>query len=154
MTTEREYQQWQSKNKKPPKAPKANFSVILILGFIFISASLSLKTNFTFIHNILSKNIPFSPVSLDAIRHKIFEDDGNTKNKDSITIGSLSDFKHTNFTKIDNYASSIRYEGNSVFELASLLSRSANTKAEKARIIYSWIAYNIAYDLPAYLSGN
>jgi transglutaminase/protease-like cytokinesis protein 3 len=59
-----------------------------------------------------------------------------------------------NYDHIDQATQNVNYSGNSVSELANILSKYAQTEAEKARIIYSWIAYNIKYDVPSYLSGN
>lgn len=57
---------------------------------------------------------------------------------------SQQDFSH-----IDTIAKSIIYEGDSVDELSGILSQYAKTPAEKARIIYTWIAHNIKYDVSA-----
>lgn len=58
------------------------------------------------------------------------------------------------YTHIDRAAQTIEYQGNSVTELANILTQFAHTEAEKARIIYSWIAYNVDYDIEDYLRGG
>lgn len=154
MLRKRKYRKLKFNKKKYYQTHKNKSNTILILGLIFISALISLKNNPKFIYT-LQKNNYSNPSSLDYKSiQEIWETDNNNRNKQSIAIGSINEFKNINFTKIDNYASSIRYHGTSVLKLASLLSSYPKTEAEKARIIYSWIAYNISYDVPAYLSGN
>jgi transglutaminase/protease-like cytokinesis protein 3 len=58
------------------------------------------------------------------------------------------------FSRIDQIAANLHYQGTNIPELASQLSLHAKTEIEKARIIYTWLAYHIAYDVEAYLSGN
>ncbi|TVQ45098.1 MAG: hypothetical protein EA365_08490 [Gloeocapsa sp. DLM2.Bin57] len=55
---------------------------------------------------------------------------------------------------MDQQAKSIKYNGTSVSELARLLSAHATTDLEKARIIYTWLAVNIAYDVQGYYTGE
>ncbi len=61
---------------------------------------------------------------------------------------------NADFAKIDSYGKSVQYSGNSVEELAKILSQYASTPEEKARIAYTWIANNINYDVQAYLSKD
>lgn len=58
------------------------------------------------------------------------------------------------YAKIDQIAYSIQYSGDSVRELAQILSKYASTPTEKARIAYTWIAHNINYNVQDYLSKN
>ena len=123
--------------------------MFLILGLISVSALIALKNNSHYAYNQLPRDAYSNSSNLNyKFSSKIL-----TKDNEFILPGS-DEFKNVDFSKIDNYASSIRYDGTSVSELASLLSHYAVTEAEKARIIYSWIAYNVTYDLPAFYSGN
>ncbi len=155
MVKERKHKEWQGKNKKSYQTSKDNSTVSLIVGLFLISALIAFKNNPQLIYTILPKDSYFSPGILEhKFSEKILSSDNNNENNQSVIAGAAEEFRTTNFTKIDKYASSVRYDGTSIFELASLLSHYARTEAEKARIIYSWIAYNITYDVPAYLSGN
>lgn len=58
------------------------------------------------------------------------------------------------FSTVDRTAAALNYSGDSVFELATLLSQSAATEVEKARIAYAWIAYHVAYDVSALISNR
>lgn len=58
------------------------------------------------------------------------------------------------YEKIDSDAKSVQYSGNSVQELAQILSQYASTPTEKARIAYTWITHNIDYNVQDYLSRN
>jgi transglutaminase/protease-like cytokinesis protein 3 len=58
------------------------------------------------------------------------------------------------YTNLDRYAATLNYNGTSTSELASLLSQYARTDIEKARIIYAWIAYHIAYDVESFFNGK
>lgn len=153
MVKQRQHKQWKA-NKKRYSRSQDNSTKFLIFGLLVLSTTIALKNNSQLPHRSLLKDYSYNLSNLDEIRQKSSPTDNNDKNRDFAIAGSIDDFKDIDFTKIDNYASSVRYEGSSVSELASLLSRYATTEAEKARIIYSWIAYNITYDVPAYLSGN
>ena len=140
---------WNSYRRRHYQTPKDNSNVLLIMGLISVSALIALKNNSHLTYDQLTQNDYFNSSSLNyKFNSKFLEED-----KNFILPGS-HEFKSADFTKIDNYASSIRYDGTSVSELASLLSHYAKTEPEKARIIYSWIAYNITYDVPAFYSGN
>jgi transglutaminase/protease-like cytokinesis protein 3 len=65
-------------------------------------------------------------------------------------IGNAAQLQKQNFAVIDRIGLGTVYEGNSVTELANFLKQYAKTDAEKARIIYAWIAQNIAYDAQAF----
>ncbi|MEG3438649.1 transglutaminase domain-containing protein [Pannus brasiliensis CCIBt3594] len=71
-----------------------------------------------------------------------------------LVAGSGDRVRGANYRSIDELARSLDYQGNSVAELAALLSRFAITPAEKARAIYTWIAYHINYDVSGFLRGN
>lgn len=77
-----------------------------------------------------------------------------SKQIDPSEIGRVSYLNRNEYDRIDTAAASLNYSGTSVSELASLLSSYTNTELEKARIIYSWLAYHIDYDVPAFLGGE
>ena len=155
MIGQRKHRQWKNKNKIFYQSPKNKSTLFLILEIAFWLAliSLTIKNRQQFLQNNFVKQNYFH---LDELKTKISSkiSDIDSINKTSVIAGSSNELKTTDFKTIDNYASAVHYEGNSVVELASLLSRYAKTEPEKARIIFSWIAYNIIYDVPAYLSGN
>lgn len=72
----------------------------------------------------------------------------------ALVAGTGDRVRSDNYRSIDELARSLDYRGNSVTELAGLLSRFALTPAEKARAIYTWIASHINYDVPGFLRGN
>lgn len=136
-------------NNKKHQIFKGNFSTFLMTGLVSVSALIASISNPQLIYTGLSKNDYFSSSSSNyKFRQELLE------TEKFIMAGSTDELKPIDFTKIDEHAFSIRYDGTSVWELASLLSPYAKTEAEKARIIYSWIAHNISYDVPALLSGN
>jgi len=53
----------------------------------------------------------------------------------------------TRVKELDAIAANLTYSQDSVTELAALLRPYAQTEAEKARLIYSWITQHIAYDV-------
>ncbi|MEI6427000.1 MAG: transglutaminase domain-containing protein [Pseudanabaena sp. ELA607] len=65
-------------------------------------------------------------------------------------IGNAAQLQKQNFAAIDRISLGTKYQGTSVTELANFFKQYAKTDAEKARIIYTWIARNIAYDAPAF----
>ncbi len=65
-------------------------------------------------------------------------------------IGDAVSLNKQNYAEIDRLAFNTGYQGNSVAELAKLLKQQAKTDAQKARIIYAWIAHNITYDVQAF----
>ncbi|MBV8885980.1 MAG: hypothetical protein JO235_18570 [Chroococcidiopsidaceae cyanobacterium CP_BM_RX_35] len=154
MVKEHNRKEWRVNKKKYHRTSKKTVNTFLILGLFLTSALVTFKNNPQLTHiNLPNIYYSSSDIANNKFIQKIFKADNN-KNDEPIAIGSVGVFKNMDFTNIDNYASSIHYNGTSVSELASLLSRYARTEAEKARIIYAWIAYNISYDVPAYLSGN
>ena len=65
-------------------------------------------------------------------------------------IGKAAQLQKQNFAAIDRIALGTVYEGTSVTELTNFFKQYTKTDAEKARIIYTWIARNIAYDAQAF----
>jgi transglutaminase/protease-like cytokinesis protein 3 len=157
MPTEREYKEWQAKRKrysrKRPINPQINSSLLWLIGVIFLSAWLSWKDNrSSFKLPDLQKftQKPEYTIKPSSISKPSLE----SKPTQHIETGSKNLINNTNFSALDSLAFSINYYGTSVEELAAILSPYAKTELEKARIIYAWIADNIDYDVPAYLSGN
>ncbi|AUC61265.1 kyphoscoliosis [Cyanobacterium sp. HL-69] len=64
-----------------------------------------------------------------------------------VVKGDVNSLDKNRFAEIDAKALQVEYSGNSTSELANLLSQYATTEEEKARIIYTWITHNIAYDV-------
>ena len=55
--------------------------------------------------------------------------------------------KLSDFSKIDNYVLGLKTKKNiSEADLVKLITQKSNTRMEKARAIFIWIAVNIAYD--------
>ncbi len=74
-------------------------------------------------------------------------------NSSEIIGGKTDSLNADNFQNIDEKVFRLNYQGKSIQELANLLSSLAETEAEKARSIYTWIADDIAYDVEMSL-GN
>ena len=148
MLNKHKYKKLKFNNKKH-QIFKGNFSTFLLTGLVSVSALIAFINNPQLKYTGASKNDYFSSTSLNYKARQ-----GLLETEKFIIAGSTDELKTTDFAKIDEHAFSIRYDGTSVWELASLLSPYAKTEAEKARIIYSWIAHNISYDVPALLSGN
>jgi transglutaminase/protease-like cytokinesis protein 3 len=78
---------------------------------------------------------------------------GNITYKD-IKPGTEDISSRFSYEAIDRAAAGVVYQGESVSELALILKQYANSDADKARIIFTWITNNIAYDVPSFLSGQ
>ncbi|MGI0482120.1 transglutaminase domain-containing protein [Geminocystis sp. CENA526] len=155
MTTEREYQEWQkrrNKRQKPRKIKrKKNHTLdILYVLIIFTSITLTIKNNpqyFNFTRENLTWQNIFNTFANNSLR--TLTQEFITKIDEPIVINNPVNLQSKKFTDIDNKAKSIQYNGNSVQELANILSSYATTEQEKARIIYTWITHNISYDVVA-----
>ncbi|BAQ59633.1 hypothetical protein GM3708_38 [Geminocystis sp. NIES-3708] len=154
MTTKREYQEWEKQRNTKLKNRKKKNSIIssLWIFIVFLSIVLTIKNNPHFFglnsqqlkwQNILS-SLSFSPNSL-----KFLTEEFVTKIDEPIIINNPVNLQEKRFTAIDSKARSIEYTGNSVQDLANILSQYATTEEEKARIIYTWITHNITYDVAA-----
>lgn len=154
MTTRREYQEWERQRNKILKNRKKKNSIISSLWvlIIFFSIILTIKNNPQFFglnsqqlkwQNIFN-SLSFSPNSL-----KFLTEEFVTKTDEPIIINNPVNLQDKRFIAIDNKARNIEYKGNSVQELANILSQYATTEEEKARIIYTWITHNISYDVGA-----
>jgi transglutaminase/protease-like cytokinesis protein 3 len=71
-----------------------------------------------------------------------------TKRVDNPVPGNGKTFSVDAGERLDQLAGTIVYEGTSVKELANAIRPFANNDGEKARLAYSWITQNIAYDVP------
>ncbi len=145
----RKYLKFNSDSKRTYRTSRNSFSTFLMTGLLSVSALIAFVSNQPFTYTGASKNDHFSSTGSNYKAKQ-----GLLETEKFIIAGSTDELKAIDFAKIDEHAFSIRYDGTSVWELASLLSPYAKTEAEKARIIYSWIAHNISYDVPALLSGN
>ncbi|WLT38726.1 hypothetical protein NON20_02690 [Synechocystis sp. B12] len=98
-----------------------------------------------------SKNLP--PVNLGAIADNLPQGINPktlvvTQRVDNPIAGNTKSFSVDGGERLDNLARTIAYQGASVKELAALIRPLANNDWEKARLAYSWITQNIAYDVP------
>lgn len=154
MATKREYQQWEKRKNKPVKNRKNNnniaFNLSLLIAILVIVSTiknnpqfLGLNSQSSWWQNILN-SISSSPNALKFLTQEFV-----TKIDEPIIINNPVNLQDRRFTLIDNKAKSIQYQGNSVKELANILSPYATTEEEKARIIYTWITHNISYDVEA-----
>ena len=67
-----------------------------------------------------------------------------------IKIGSSQDIQNHDFSELDRLAANLNYPGDSIEELANLLTENTSNELEQARIIYAWITQHISYDVPAF----
>lgn len=105
----------------------------LVLGFWFLTV-ISFREN---LPSFFTESVPSFDVSQDHLNF----------NQSEIKAGDATAFSAEFFEDIDRKAIALNYTGFSIQELAKLLSSLAETEAEKARVIYTWMANNIAYDL-------
>lgn len=155
MTTEREYKEWQNKNNMSRKSRRKKnnfvfFMILIIAGFAIFS---TLKNNPEYLKKLQSQEFKSF---LNLLNFKISSIKSLTETfvtdiDEPIVAGNSENVNENNFYDIDKKAQSIIYNGNSVDELANLLSRYTTTDLDKARIIYTWITHNVAYDTPALL---
>lgn len=146
MTTEREYHEWQNKRRRKSKKRQANTAGFWLLSLVLLSGYVYYSSEQQFFSSELINKLITQP--------KNFSQEWLKSSFADFKPGTANQLKNINYKEIDARASSLQYDGTSVKELAALLSSSATTEAEKARIIYSWIAFNIAYDAPGYFSGD
>jgi transglutaminase/protease-like cytokinesis protein 3 len=154
MITKREYQEWERRRNKAQqhRKKKSNFLATLWVTIVFLSIGLTIKNNPQFFglvsEELTWKNVfnssSFSPNSL-----KFLTEEFVTKIDEPIVINNPDNLQEKRFTTIDNKALAVQYTGNSVKDLANILSQNAATEEEKARIIYTWITHNISYDVEA-----
>lgn len=120
--------------RRQSNSKKANiFWLILILGFLTVSKHSQNFSRFGW-------NSYYIPNAGKIVPINLLPGDRNLVDLD--------------FEKIDQQAITIKYSGKSVSELSKLLAKQATTEAEKARIIYTWIAHNIDYDVEGFYSGQ
>lgn len=114
------------------------FLVLMSVGMAFKNQSSQLLRNFQ----------SFKPAN------NLIYNTNNLQLSQPIIPGNNHQVRQGNYQNIDRLARSINYQGNSLSELATILSKYAKTEAEKARIIYVWITHNITYDVASFLRGN
>lgn len=161
MPTEKEYPEWQKRRTRAKNRQRRsnNFFLSILLVIVITSVFVIVKNKPQLINNFdneqLNKLLNFANFdnsSIKKITEKlVVEVDG------PVRAGNGDRLKNNQLLTIDKQAASLPYYGNSVTELANILSQYATTDLEKARLIYSWITHNIAYDPPALLellSGN
>ncbi len=150
------------KNKYHPKRKnQGNFTNFLIIVLAVGSFLAAFKNNKELILSWLTNSVndPILAEKVNQISNNVSPDNIVNNFSEKVPKIALNNVQNqgifdANYEAIDQVAKNIQYSGNSVTELANILGQSAQTEAEKARIIYSWIGYNISYDVPAYLSGN
>ncbi|MTF38175.1 transglutaminase domain-containing protein [Cyanobacterium aponinum] len=158
MTTEREYREWHKQRNKQVKRrqrKKSNFGFFVFL-IIAISLGVTIKSNpqiIDYLQNQLeSPNLSsfFNAFRFRVNSLKSLTEEFITEIDEPVVITeNYQLLEKRNFSDIDRKAKSIKYTGNSVEELSQIFSRYAKTEADKARIIYTWITYNISYDVGA-----
>ena len=159
MTTEREYQEWQRlrprRTRKPktvrfsPKPKKRFWWPLLCLGLGLGAAGLAFWGN-----PHLGRSLP-SWKSLPSLEQ--FTQSKTlivTKRVINPAPGNPQGLPASPQEHLDAIAASLDYQGNSVAALAQKLAPHATTEAEKARLIYSWIAQHIAYDVPMVVNNQ
>jgi transglutaminase/protease-like cytokinesis protein 3 len=137
-----------SKNRKKSfySSRKQGLTIPTILTFlVLISAWITFKNQ----PNKLLKDIQLLNPTAELITNA-----KNPRLSQPIIPGNNPQVRQGNYQNLDRLARRINYTGNSVPELAAILSKYAKTEAEKARIIYVWITHNINYDVASFLSGN
>jgi transglutaminase/protease-like cytokinesis protein 3 len=127
----------QNNSKKQPKKIN-NWLLVTILAVSFLGTIANLQRAF------FSKNQQLVPLQSELFDSSKYQ---------PIELGNVKTIASQNFTEIDRLAAEINYTGESIEELADLLSQSANTEMEKARIIYAWVAQHITYDVPSFLDA-
>lgn len=138
------------KYQQNTKNKNKNILFILWILIIFFSVALTVKNQsryFILNDKKLTWQSILSYFSNNSL--KILTQEFITKIDEPIVINNPVDLQNQEFTAIDDKARSIQYRGNSVKELANILSSYASSEPEKARIIYTWITHNISYDVVA-----
>jgi transglutaminase/protease-like cytokinesis protein 3 len=145
MPRDRKYREWQNRSniyrKSRRKRSNLTFWLWLIMGGL--SIFVIIKNNpqpIKGLFNVFNFNIS----SIQSITDPFITDID-----EKIIPGPSENINENQFSALDKQAKSLKYYGNSVRELANLLSQHANTDLEKARLIYTWITHNIAYDSAA-----
>lgn len=156
MTTEREFREWQNKQQRLKKRQekKSNSFLLLSTFIIIISIFLTVKNNPKLLENLNNQQLNnfLNLLNIKVNSLKSLTERFVTDIDETIIPTESDNFNQYDFSAIDKKALSINYSGNSVTELANILSQYANTDLEKARLIYSWITNNISYDSFALLA--
>lgn len=140
---------------KSHQRKKSNFGFFVFL-IILTSLGVTIKTNPEIINYLQSQlNSPQLSSFLNAFHFRVnslksLTEEFITEIDEPIVINdNYHLLAQKDFSNIDRRAKSIKYAGNSVDELSQILSQYATTEADRARIIYTWITYNISYDVKA-----
>lgn len=150
MATNREYREWQRRRGQYPK-PKRSLSSFWLLVAVCLGGAYVYRDSLSDFNSqkeikdladaVLDNRFLPSPLAL-------------TKRVTNPIAGYSQALSLVNAEKLDQQAASIQYSGNSVKELAAILSAYATTDGEKARLIYAWIGHHIAYDVQAVLQDR
>lgn len=138
MAYKRNYRSRNNRQSRKTIPVTLTFLVLMSVGIAFNNKNSQTLTSFQ----------SFKPAT------DLISNTNNIKLSQPIIPGNNPQVRQGNYQNLDRLARSINYTGNSVSELAKILSKYAKTEAEKARIIYVWITHNIAYDVASFLSGN
>lgn len=146
MATYRKPSQRKTKRKQNPSLSWAEGGILFLLGITVFSFWFAYGNN-PFKINIQTLTQPY-------ILGEPEEDFLSQNAEQPIKIGSSERLQNIDFSAIDYAAATLEYNGNSVDELAEILSGYAQTDTEKARIIYSWITKHIDYDTEAFFNNQ
>ncbi|WP_373480171.1 transglutaminase domain-containing protein [Geminocystis sp.] len=160
MATQREYQEWQKRKNQGKKRYKKNnnknLTFVFWFGISILSILFAIKNQPQLVNKVSQtpQLIPIlsflNSLNLEVNSLKNLTQEFVTETDESVVvITNQKNFRDTTFQRIDNLAINVKYSGNSVKELANILSQYATTDEEKARIIYTWITHNISYDVVA-----
>lgn len=144
MTTEREYKELHERIRKL-RQRKSRKKILFLITLCCLAGLLTSTYK-----NWSSINYSYPLISWQ----KAFQSPKDSFLIKPTSTGDISSIKTTDFNYIDSVASHLNYQGKSTRELAKLLSQYATTDLDKARIIYSWIAYHIDYDVENFLQGT
>jgi len=136
MTAKKDLKPQQTKKHRPKKSN--SWLLGSVLGVSFLATIGNVQNAF------FSKNQQLVPLQSELFASSKYQ---------PIELGSVRTIASQNFTEIDRIAAELDYTGESIEELATLLSQNANTEMEKALIIYAWVAQHITYDVPSFLDA-
>ena len=142
MTTEREYQGWQGRNRKFRRKGSPNIASLLILALLTVSAMTVWKEHREEINlalnNLLKSYQGADSEELSQANQNQREAIAPSKPAKNLLVernlqpGASNKISKLDFALIDKKAASLKYNGTSVAELASILAQHAKTEAEKS----------------------
>lgn len=152
MRSKQNYNRRSQKRKQKKHKKKSRFFPLLVLiGFLLFNHYGNPQWRSHFEDKLTYENVVsfinsfnFRITSLKSLTQEFITDFNGP-----IIIGDTNSINKNSFSEIDNRALAVQYSGNSASELANILSQYATTDLEKARLIYTWITHNIAYDVVA-----